>query len=162
MLHKIQIIGNLGNDPELRYTQTGQPVTNFSVATSRKWTGNDGQLQEETIWFKVSTWGKLAEVCNEYLSKGRQVFIEGRLSPDRDTGKPRIWQDKSGAWQAANYEITAETVRFLGGRDGGQDERGYSDRAVTEARNLGGDKAASQTAQAWDSGDIVDSDEIPF
>lgn len=122
MYQKITIIGNLGGDPEMRYTPSGQAVTNFSVATNRRWTGSDGQPQEETIWFRVSTWGRLAETCNQYLSKGRQVFCEGRLNVDRESGGPRVWQDQSGRWRAS-YEMTALEVKFLGGRGG--DTGGY-------------------------------------
>jgi len=114
---KITIIGNLGRDPEMRYTQDGTPVTNFSVATNRRWTNQDGSQGEETIWFRVSAWRRLAETCNEYLQKGRQVFVEGRLRPDPATGGPRIWTGNDGVTRA-QYEITAITVRFLGGRGG--------------------------------------------
>jgi len=124
MYQKLTIVGNLGRDPELRYTPSGQAVCNFSVATSRKWTGSDGQPQEETIWFRVSTWGKMAETCNQYLAKGRQVFIEGRLTVDKDSGGPRVWQDKDGKWRAS-YEVTALEVKFLGNRgEGGGFEAG--------------------------------------
>ena len=90
MYQKIVIVGNLGRDPEMRYTPSGQPVTNLSVATNRKWTSADGTPGEETIWFRVSVWGKQAETCNQYLSKGRQVLVEGRLRPDPATGGPRV------------------------------------------------------------------------
>ncbi len=117
MYQKIIIVGNLGRDPEMRYTPSGQPVTNLSVATNRKWTNQEGQQQEETIWFRVSVWGKQAETCNQYLSKGRQVLVEGRLRPDPATGGPRIWTRQDGT-PGASFEITAFTVRFLGGRAG--------------------------------------------
>ena len=94
MYQKVTIVGNLGTDPEMRYTPSGQAVTNFSVATNRRWTNNEGQMQEETVWFRVSVWGKQAESCNQYLSKGRQVFVEGRLRAD-ENGGPRLWQDQS-------------------------------------------------------------------
>ncbi|HMQ51874.1 MAG TPA: single-stranded DNA-binding protein [Anaerolineae bacterium] len=115
MYQKIVIVGNLGRDPEMRYTPSGQAVTNFSVATTRKWSDGNGQTREETIWFRVATWGKLAEVCNQYLSKGRQVFVEGRLAADPQTGGPRVWQAQDGS-SRASYEITALEVKFLGGR----------------------------------------------
>jgi single-strand DNA-binding protein len=103
----------------MRYTPSGQAVTNFSVATSRRWTDGGGQQQEETVWFRVSVWGKQAESCNQYLSKGRQVLCEGRLTIDKESGGPRVWQDQSGKWRAS-YEMTAFEVRFLGTRgDGG-------------------------------------------
>ena len=115
MYQKIIIMGNLGADPEMRYTPSGQPVTNFSVATNRRWTNADGTPGEETIWFRVTAWGKLGETCNQYLSKGRQVFVEGRLRPDPETGRPRIWTGQDGVARAS-FEITAFTVKFLGGR----------------------------------------------
>lgn len=91
MYQKITIIGNLGNDPEVRFMPDGTPVTGFSVATNRKWKNADGSAGEETVWFQVSAWGRLAETTNRHLSKGRQVYVEGRLTPDRATGGPRIW-----------------------------------------------------------------------
>ena len=94
---------------------SGDPVTNLSVATNRKWTGNDGQQQEETAWFRVSVWGKQAESCNQYLSKGQQVFVEGRLTPDKATGGPRVWTDQEGNTRAS-YEMRAFEVKFLGQR----------------------------------------------
>ena len=115
MYHRIIIVGNLGRDPEMRYTPQGTPVTNLSVATNRRWTNADGTPGEETIWFRVSVWGKQAETCNQYLSQGRQVLIEGRLRPDPDTGGPRIWTRQDGT-AGASYEVNAFTVRFLGGR----------------------------------------------
>jgi single-strand DNA-binding protein len=126
MYQNLIIVGNLGRDPEMRYTPSGQAVTSFSVATNRKWTGADGQQQEETVWFRVSVWGKQAEACNQYLSKGRQVLCEGRLTVDKETGGPRIWTDQNGA-PRANYEMTALTVRFLGGGREGGDIGGSSD-----------------------------------
>lgn len=114
MYQKVLIVGNLGRDPEMRYTPAGKAVTNFSVATNRRWNGPDGQQNEETVWFRVSTWGRMAEVCNEYLEKGRQVLIEGRLQPDPDTGGPRTWTGNDGVIRAS-FEVTASTVKFLGG-----------------------------------------------
>ena len=114
MYHKIIIAGYLGKDPEMRYTQDGTPVTNFSVATSRKWTRPDGTKMDETIWFRVSAWRQLGELCNEYLQKGRPVLIEGRLRPD-ENGNPRTFTRNDGS-AGASFEITATTVRFLGGR----------------------------------------------
>jgi single-strand DNA-binding protein len=114
MFQEITIIGNLGQDPELRYTPQGDPVTSFSLATNRKWTNASGQPGEETTWFRVSVWGKQAEACNQYLAKGRQVFVKGRLTPDKGTGGPRLWTDQHGQARAS-FEIRAMTVQFLGG-----------------------------------------------
>jgi single-strand DNA-binding protein len=115
MYHKVIIVGYLGRDPEMRYTADGTPVTNFSVAASRKWNRPDGTQVDETVWFRVSAWRRLAETCNQYLQKGRLVLIEGRLQPDPATGGPRIWTGNDGVARAS-FEMTALTVRFLGGR----------------------------------------------
>ncbi|MFQ6100853.1 MAG: single-stranded DNA-binding protein [Anaerolineae bacterium] len=115
MYHKITIVGNLGRDPEMRYTPDGTPVTNFSVATNRRWNRPDGTQGEETVWFRVTAWRRMAEVCNEYLEKGRQVLVEGRLRPDSATGGPRVYQRNDGSY-GAQYEVTALTVKFLGRR----------------------------------------------
>ena len=88
MYHTIIIVGNLGKDPEMRYTPSGQAVTSFSVASNRSWTDSNGQKQTEVIWFRISAWGKQAEICNQYLKKGSKVLIEGRLTPDKSTGGP--------------------------------------------------------------------------
>lgn len=115
MYQKVTIVGNLGRDPEMRYTPSGVPVTHFSVATNRRWTSADGTPGEETAWFRVSAWSRLAETCNQYLSKGRQVLVEGRLVPDPDTGGPRVWTGNDGVARAS-FEVRALTVKFLGGR----------------------------------------------
>lgn len=110
MFQQLIIIGNLGSDPELRYTSDGTPVAGFSVAVNRRWTNADGSHGEETTWFRVSAWRKLAETCNQYLRKGRQVMIIGRVSARAYTaadGQPR-----------ASLDVTATDVRFLGGPRG--------------------------------------------
>jgi single-strand DNA-binding protein len=125
MYQKLVIVGNLGGDPEMRYTPDGTPVTNFSVATNRKWNNPDGSQGEETVWFRVTVWRKQAETANQYLSKGRQVLVEGRLTPDKTTGGPRIWTGNDGK-PRASFEVTADTVRFLGGPRGEGGEAGTS------------------------------------
>ncbi len=115
MFQKIILAGNLGRDPEMRYTPNGTPVTNFSMATNERWTGQDGQPQERTTWWRVTAWGRMGETVNQYLSKGRQVLVEGRMNPDPETGGPRVYQRQDGSW-GAQYEITALAVKFLGGR----------------------------------------------
>jgi single-strand DNA-binding protein len=107
------IVGNLGRDPQMRYAPNGQPVTSFSVATSRQYTKADGTKVKETTWFNVSAWGKSAESCNTYLKKGSKVVVEGRLTPDATTGNPRIWDNQGSP--ATSYELTASLVRFLSG-----------------------------------------------
>jgi len=111
--HKIIIAGYLGRDPEMKYLPNGTPVTNFSVATSRKYTTQDGNSVDETIWFRVTAWRQLAETCNQYLTKGRAVLVEGRLRPDTETGGPRVYQRQDGSY-AASFEVTASEVKFLG------------------------------------------------
>jgi single-strand DNA-binding protein len=106
MYQKLIIIGNLGSNPEMRFTPNGDPVTSFSVATSRKYGEKD-----ETTWFRVTVWGKQAESCSKYLSKGSKVLVEGRLKSNAD-GNPRVYERKDGTW-ASSYELTAESVRFL-------------------------------------------------
>lgn len=127
MYHRIIIAGHLGRDPEMRYTPGGTPVTTFTMASSRRWVDQEGQQQEETIWFRVSTFGRLAETCNQYLSKGRPVLIEGRLRPD-ERGNPRIWTGNDGVARA-NFDVVATTVRFLGR---GSEPGGATGEAVEE------------------------------
>ncbi len=128
------IVGNLGRDPEMRYLPSGQPVTSFSVATSRSYTNNQGQKIEETIWFRVSVFGKAAESCNQYLKKGSKVLVEGRLQADK-SGGPRIWTRQDGT-PAASFEISANTVRFLSSRGdhaGGEDAGGGGEFVAPDA-----------------------------
>lgn len=119
MYQKLIVVGNLGRDPEMRYMPDGTAVTSFSMATNRRWTNSQtGQPVDETTWFRVSVWGRQAEAVNQYLSKGRQVLVEGRLTPDPETGGPRLWSGQDGAVRAS-FEIRADSVQFLGGREGG-------------------------------------------
>lgn len=127
MYQKLIIAGNLGGDPEMRYTPSGQAVTNFSVATNRKWTSKDGQQQEETVWFRVAAWGRLAEVCNQYLNTGSKVLCEGRLAVDKETGGPRVWQAAYGSHRAS-FEMTVSEIKFLSsskGESGGRDQEEF-------------------------------------
>lgn len=112
MFQTLIFVGNLGRDPEMRYTPSGQAVTTFSVATNRQYTSSSGETVKETIWFRVSAWGKQAETCNQYLKKGAKVLVEGRLTADATTGGPRIWTGQDGS-PRASFEVSAGTVRFL-------------------------------------------------
>jgi len=105
------LVGNLGKDPEVRFTQTGRAVANFSIATSEQWTGQDGNRQERTEWHNIVVWGKQAESCGQYLSKGRQVFVQGSI-------RTRSYDDKEGNKRYIT-EIVAQRVQFLGGGSGG-------------------------------------------
>jgi single-strand DNA-binding protein len=107
-LNKVMIIGNLGRDPEMRYTPSGRPVTTFSVATSRTWNTADGEKRVETEWFNVVAWSNLAEICKQYLSKGQQVYIEGRL-------QTRQWEDAENK-KHTSVEIVASEMIMLGDR----------------------------------------------
>jgi len=104
------IIGNLGRDPEMRYTPSGRPVTSFSVATSRTWNTSDGERHTETEWFNVVAWGNLAEICKQYLTKGQRVYVEGRL-------QTRRWEDSQGNMHTST-EIVANEMIMLGERRG--------------------------------------------
>jgi single-strand DNA-binding protein len=115
MFQTIIIAGNVGRDPEMRYTPSGQAVTSFSVATNRQYTNNNGETVKETIWFRISAWGKTGEICNQYLKKGSKVLVEGRLTADPATGGPRVWTAQDGSTRAS-FEVYAQTVRFLSSR----------------------------------------------
>lgn len=136
-LNKVMIIGHLGRDPEMRYTPSGRPVTTFSVATSRSWSSNDGERHQETEWFNVVAWGNLAEICKQYLSKGQQVYIEGRL-------QTRKWEDKEGN-KHTSVEIVANEMMILGDRR----ENSSNHHAAAEEND------APETSTA-------DEDEFPF
>jgi single-strand DNA-binding protein len=125
---KIIIVGNLGRDPEMRYTPDGTPVTSFSIATNRRWTNSDGSQGEETVWFRVTVWRKQAEIAAKYLAKGRQVMVEGRMTPDKTTGGPRVWTGQDGT-PRASFEVTADRIIFLGGRTEGQFDEGEAGAA---------------------------------
>jgi len=140
MWHTIIIVGNLGRDPEMRYTPSGQAVTSFSVATSRQYTSNNGQPVKETCWFRVSAWGKQAETCNTYLRKGSKVLVEGRLVPDQATGSPKTYTKKDGT-PGANYDVSANTIRFL------------TSRTESEGPGAGAEEGGAATTS---------EDEIPF
>jgi single-strand DNA-binding protein len=107
-LNKVMIIGHVGRDPEMRYTPSGRPVTTFTVATSRSWNSADGERHTETEWFNIVAWGNLAEICKQYLTKGQQVYIEGRL-------QTRRWDDKEGVKHTA-VEVVAAEMMMIGER----------------------------------------------
>ena len=136
MFHKIILVGNLGRNPEMRYAQTGDPVTNFSMATSEKWKGPDGQRQERTVWWRVSCWGKTAENVNEYLKKGSKVLVEGKIVADPKSGNPRLWKSNDGETRAS-FEVKASQVVFLSSKsdDGHRSSRDDDDADEGEGEN---------------------------
>lgn len=136
MFQKLTLVGNLGRDPEMRYLPDGTAVTNFSLAVNRRWTDRQsGEPVEETTWFRVSVWGRQAETTNQYLAKGRQVLVEGTLSPDPATGSPRLWTRSDGTI-GASFEVRANTVRFLGGGNGNGSAAAVEAEAVDDADDL--------------------------
>ena len=136
-LNKVQIIGHLGKEPEMRYTPSGKPVTTFSVAVSRSWNTLDGERHNETEWFNVVAWGNLAEICKQYLTKGQQVYIEGRL-------QTRRWEDKEGG-KHNSVEVVANEMMMLGER---RDQNNHA-------------QAASDTTPEENSS-ATNEDEFPF
>ncbi len=151
MVNKVILVGNLGKDPEVRYTAGGQAVANLRIATSRSWTDKQsGQKKEETEWHDVEVWGKQAEQCGEYLAKGRQVYVEGRLKTDK-------WQDKQSGQDRFRVKVVADTVRFLGG--GGAGAGRGAPRPSTE--DAGGPPAGFEEGPA-ESTSGGSADDIPF
>ena len=121
MINKVILIGNLGKDPEIRYTQSGAAVVNFSIATTERWKGQDGQQQEQTEWHNIVAWKRLAEICSEFLSKGSKVYIEGKL-------QTRKWQDKDGN-DRYTTEIVARDMQMLTPRGAGSGGGSYGDNS---------------------------------
>ncbi len=133
-INKVILIGNLGNDPELRHTPSGKPVVNFNLATSDLWTNKDGQQETRTEWHRIVAWNRLAEICKEYLSKGKQVYIEGRL-------QTRSWEDPNGQTRKVT-EIVANQMMMLGTREGGGvsgTDTGVESEVVDATGNAGDD-----------------------
>lgn len=164
-VNKVIIIGNLGKDPEVRYTPNGSAVCNLSVATTRNWKSRDsGERQEETEWHRVVLYDRQAEIAGEYLKKGRPVYIEGRL-------KTRKWQDKEGR-DTYTTEIICETMQLMGGRDsgggddmgGGSSGGGYAPRQAPAPRAAAPAAARPAPAPAAKSSTGFDDmdDDIPF
>jgi len=155
MVNKVILIGNLGKDPEVRYTQGGQAVANLRIATSRSWTDKQsGQRKEETEWHDVEVWGKQAEQCGEYLAKGRQVYVEGRLKTDK-------WQDKQSGQERSRVKVVADSVRFLGGRGAGG-PAGQSRGHGTEEAPGGFEEPDSAPASGGGGAPGGGPDDIPF
>ena len=145
-VNKMMIIGNLGSEPEMRYTPGGRPVTSFRVATNWRYTTADGERREETEWFSVVSWGRLAEQCNQYLAKGRLVFVEGRL-------RMRTWEGQDGQKRSQN-EIVAERVKFL-------DRQAAAPAPEGETKEESDSAQEGKTKEESDSAEL-EPDDIPF
>lgn len=148
-INKVILIGRLGADPEVRYTSNGGAVANFNMATNESWTDKSGQKQERTEWHRIVVWGKLAELCGQYLSKGRQAFIEGKL-------QTREWTDKEGG-KRYTTEVVAQTVQFLGGPG--------SERGAGASNDFAPGPSPSDFAPMSDEGKGgggMADDEVPF
>ena len=123
-VNKVILIGNLGADPELRYTPSGTPVANFSLATHEQWTNKDGEKGERTEWHRIVAWGRLGEICGEYLHKGSPVYIEGRI-------QSRSWEDRDGN-RRYTTEIIAQAMQMLGGPSKEGRAEGLEEKFPTE------------------------------
>lgn len=149
MYQQITLVGNLGNDPDMRYTPSGVPVASFSLAVNKSWTGQDGQRQDKTTWFRVTTWNKQAEIVSQYLSKGRRVMVVGEME------EARAYTDRDGNMRAS-LEVRANIVKFLNGRnddmDGGM---GMSAPQAVPAQ------AAASNGNSAEEPDLSEED-IPF
>ncbi len=143
-VNKAILIGNLGRDPELKYTSSGKAVATFTMATTDRWTSQDGQKQEQTIWHNIVAWGRQAEVINEYLAKGRQVYIEGRIVN-------RSYDDKDGNKKYIS-EVVVQNFQFLGGRGEGPGGGGGGSRQATPEPSGAG----------AGEGTPPDDDDLPF
>jgi single-strand DNA-binding protein len=146
-VNKVILIGNLGADPEVRFTQGGQAVANFRIATSESWKDKQGNPQERTEWHRIVVWGKLAELCGEYLKKGRQCYVEGRL-------QTREWTNKENQKQWTT-EVVAQQVTFLGGR-------GEGPSAPRPQPQNGTSQADYGPPPMEDPGPMPGGDDIPF
>ncbi len=149
MVNKVILVGNLGRDPELRSTPSGQPVASFSLATTRRWRDKAGQRQEQTEWHNIVVWGKQAEIAGQYLTKGKQIFLEGRL-------QTRSWDDKQSGEKKYRTEIVCDNFQMLGTKGGGGDaDHGH---AASSGTGSGG-------GTSYDDGPSYgggEDDDIPF
>ncbi|MEP7011724.1 MAG: single-stranded DNA-binding protein [Acidobacteriota bacterium] len=149
MVNKVILVGNLGRDPELRSTPSGQPVASFSLATTRRWRDKAGQRQEQTEWHNIVVWGKQAEIAGQYLTKGKQIFLEGRL-------QTRSWDDKQSGEKKYRTEIVCDNFQMLGTKGGGDGDHGG---------HSAGTGSSSGGVPSYDEGPSYgggEDDDIPF
>jgi single-strand DNA-binding protein len=156
MVNKVILIGNLGRDPEVRSTPSGQPVASFSLATSRKWKDKSGNRQEETEWHNIVVWGKQAEIAGQYLKKGKQIYLEGRL-------QTRSWDDKQSGEKKYRTEVVCDNFQMLGSRGDmeGGGGGGYSGGGSYEGGGSGGSSGGGASSGGGYGGE-PDDDDIPF
>jgi single-strand DNA-binding protein len=157
MVNKVILIGNLGRDPEVRSTQSGQPVATFTLATSRRWRDKSGQKQEQTEWHTVVVWGKQAEIAGQYLTKGKQVYVEGRL-------QTRSWDDRQTGEKKYKTEVVCDNFQMLSARGGGSD---FESPGSYQGSHQGGQAAAPAAGPSYDEGGYggggePEEDDIPF
>lgn len=154
-VNKVILVGNLGKDPDVRYTPGGAAVANFSLATNERWKGKDGNFEERTEWHNIVVWGKLAELCKEYLAKGRSVYVEGRL-------QTRSWDDKEGK-KRYTTEVVAQTLQFLDRRGGADAGSGAgSDVGARQAMPGQSNESSAPTSNSDGPPPFDESDDVPF
>ena len=154
MINKVILIGNLGADPELKYTQSGIPVTTLSVATNERWKDKDGQQQEQTEWHRIVAWRQLAETCNEYLHKGSKVYVEGKL-------QTRKWQDQNGN-DRYTTEIIANEMQMLDSRGAGQGASDFGQAAAPSAPQAEAQQApANDASEPEETAEVIDLSPVP-
>ncbi len=152
MVNRVMLVGRLGRDPEQRFTSSGTPVTNFSLATDERWKDQNGERQTRTEWHQIVVWGKLAEICSQYLNKGKLVFIEGRL-------QTREWDDRDGN-RRRTTEIVASDMQMLGSRS---EEQGMRESAPAPALEAPAPEAGGQAQGSSSPAEVeISDDDIPF
>jgi single-strand DNA-binding protein len=147
MVNKVILVGRLGKDPEVRSTPSGQTVAEFSLATDEKYTDKSGNKVERTEWHNIQAWGRLGEICGQYLRKGKLVYIEGRIQTDS-------WDDKETGQKRYKTRVTANEMKMLGGKGDGESGGSYGDSGSSNSR-----KSSNEPARVADGGD---DDDVPF
>ncbi|MFL6231666.1 MAG: single-stranded DNA-binding protein [Thermoanaerobaculia bacterium] len=156
MVNKVILVGNLGRDPEVRSTPSGQPVATFTLATSRRWRDKNGQKQEQTEWHTVVCWGKQAEIAGQYLTKGKQVYVEGRL-------QTRSWDDRNSGEKKYKTEVVCDTFQMLGQRGGDFESHGTGGGyGASQSQPSGGGPSAGPSYDEGGYGGEPEEDDIPF
>ena len=153
-VNKVILVGNLGADPEVRYTQNSQPVANFRIATTDVWTDREGSRQERTEWHNIVAWGKLGEICGKYLKKGKQIYVEGRL-------QTRQWEDKEGG-KRYTTEVVANIMQMLGRPSEGEGGGGSGGHGAARAGGRGEPRDLEEPYPPAPGGEAADEDDLPF